>query len=48
MPREDVCLTPRLAPGVYRVTYEGAAFESVLTVGRDESEEICGPETPDG
>lgn len=48
VPREDVCLTPRLEPGLYRMSFEGAAFTSVLSVGSDEHVEVCGGGPIDG
>lgn len=46
-PREDVCWTPRLEAGTWRVLIEGLDYESTLEISRDpETGEVCGPVFP--
>lgn len=46
-PRQDVCWTPRLEEGRWRVIVDGLDYESSLIVGRDvEPGEVCGPVFP--
>ena len=49
-PREDVCWTPRLEEGTWRIIVEGIdGYESTLQVGREPIPgEVCGPFFPHG